>query len=444
MPEPVARGVERRPSRRPAQPDPRAARARRERARGGRLHGGPVRRLRALPPAAQGEHISPLVRSVRSLDCWNLRFDPAHPPPGHDASPAFRSRPAARGAAAEGMILFWAASALLAAVALLLVMRPLLWRRAAARVSRRALNVAVYRDQLRELEADLRAGTLAQADHERARLELEARLLEDVENQAEETEPRRGGRATMILAGISIPVLALAVYLVVGNPGAIDPQVAQGVTARQVEAMVERLATRLKDHPDDVEGWKLLGRSYSVLGRFQEAAQAYAKAAARAPRDAQLLADFADALGMAQGQRLAGDPEKLIARALEIRSNVQEARSLAGSTKALKGTISLSSKLKQKASPDDAVFIFARAAEGPPMPLAVLRRQVRDLPVAFSLDDSMAMAPGLKLSGFPRVVVGARISKSGSATPQPGDLQGTSAPVANDATGVAVVIDTVR
>jgi cytochrome c-type biogenesis protein CcmH len=74
----------------------------------------------------------------------------------------------------------------------------------------------------------------------------------------------------------------------------------------------------------------------------------------------------------------------------------------------------------------------------------VLRRQVRDLPVAFSLDDSMAMAPGLKLSGFPRVVVGARISRSGSATPQPGDLQGTSAPVANDATGVAVVIDTVR
>ncbi len=78
------------------------------------------------------------------------------------------------------------------------------------------------------------------------------------------------------------------------------------------------------------------------------------------------------------------------------------------------------------------------------MPLAVLRKQVRDLPVAFSLDDSMAMAPGLKLSGFSRVVVGARISRSGSATPQPGDLQGISAPVANDATGVAVVIDTVR
>ena len=99
------------------------------------------------------------------------------------------------------MILFWGASALLAAVALFLVMGPLL-RRRAARVSRRALNIAVYRDQLRELEADLRAGTLAQADYERACRELEARLLEDVENQVEETEPRRGGRTMMVLTGI--------------------------------------------------------------------------------------------------------------------------------------------------------------------------------------------------------------------------------------------------
>src|SRR5204862_5110413 len=209
MPEPVARGVERGPRRGPAQPEPRAARARCKRARGGRFHGGALRRLRALPPAAQGEHVSPLVRSVCSFDCWNLRFDPAHPPAGQDESPALRGRAAARRAAAEGMILFWAASALLAAVALLLVMRPLLRRRAAAQVSRRALNLAVYRDQLRELEADLSAGTLVQADYERARRELEARLLEDVENQAGETEPHHGGRATMILAGVSIPVLAL-------------------------------------------------------------------------------------------------------------------------------------------------------------------------------------------------------------------------------------------
>jgi cytochrome c-type biogenesis protein CcmH len=87
------------------------------------------------------------------------------------------------------------------------------------------------------------------------------------------------------------------------------------------------------------------------------------------------------------------------------------------------------------------VFIFARAAEGPPMPLAVVRARVRDLPYRFRLDDSMAMTPAMKLSTFPRVVVGARVSSSGTAAPQPGDLQGTSAAVANNAAGVSVVID---
>jgi cytochrome c-type biogenesis protein CcmH len=94
-------------------------------------------------------------------------------------------------------------------------------------------------------------------------------------------------------------------------------------------------------------------------------------------------------------------------------------------------------------SPDDAVYVFARAAEGSRAPLALLRKQVKDLPLDFALDDSMAMAPAAKLSNFPRVVVSARVSKSGQAAPQPGDLQGASAAVANDASGVRVVIDSV-
>ena len=107
------------------------------------------------------------------------------------------------------------------------------------------------------------------------------------------------------------------------------------------------------------------------------------------------------------------------------------------------GKVSLSKKLATQAAPDDLVFIFARAVEGPPMPLAVKRVRVRDLPLEFALDDSMAMAPGMNLSAHPRVVVGARISKSGQPTAQPGDLQGFSAPVANDARNVTVVIDSV-
>ena len=230
-----------------------------------------------------------------------------------------------------------------------------------------------------------------------------------------------------------------------------------------------------------------------MLGRFPEAVDAYAKATQRAPRDPQLLADFADALAMARGERLAGEPEKLVLRALEldpnhlkalalagtaaferkdyagaarfwqrmlplmpagsedaraIQANVDEALALGGKPAAakhpgLRGTVRIAAKLKANVSPDDTVFIFARAVEGPPMPLAVRRARVRELPLAFSLDDSMAMAPGAKLSSFSRIIVSARISRSGNATPQSGDLQGESGPVANDASGVRVLIDSV-
>ncbi len=103
--------------------------------------------------------------------------------------------------------------------------------------------------------------------------------------------------------------------------------------------------------------------------------------------------------------------------------------------------MSLAPALVAKVAPTDTVFIFARAAEGPKMPLAILRKQVKDLPAAFTLDDSMAMAPNFALSKFPSVVVGARVSKSGNATPQAGDLEGFSQTVKTGSTGLTVVID---
>ena len=362
-------------------------------------------------------------------------------------------------------------------------------------VERSALNVSVYRDQLRELEAERAAGTVTAEDYERSRREIEARVLQDTsveEGRAASTASRK----PIIAASIAIPIVAAVVYYAVGNPGAVTPP------EQQIEDMVTRLSTKLKSHPEDVEGWKLLGRSYAVLGRFPEAVDAYARAAAKAPRDAQLLADFADALAMARGRSLAGEPEQLVQKALEIdpgngkalalagsaaferkeyakaadywqrmlplvepdsedarmiQGNINEARNLAGvplekkaskpvavAKGGLRGTVKLAPELLAKASPEDSVFIFARAANGPPMPLAVVRKQVRDLPAQFALDDSMAMAAGATLSSQQRVVVGARISKSGSATPQPGDLEGISAPVPNNAAGVSITIDKVR
>jgi cytochrome c-type biogenesis protein CcmH len=390
------------------------------------------------------------------------------------------------------MILFWAIGGALAALALLLVLRPLLARRERGSVSRRAANIAIHRDQLRELDADLGAGKIAPADHERARSELESRMLEDAD-AAQHAAPRRGGRGVAVLVGLAVPACALAIYVLIGSPNAVDSRAdAHALSAGQIEDMVGRLAARLRENPEDADGWKMLGRSYAVLGRFPEAVDAYSKAAARAPRDAQLLADFADALAMARGQSLQGEPEQLIRRALEIdpqnlkalalagtvafdrkdftaaadtwqrmlplvppdsedarsvRGNVEEARKLAGAGPVakhpgLRGTVRISPKFKEKFAPGDTVFIYARAAEGPAMPLAVLRRSARELPVDFALDDSLAMAPGMAISAHPRVVISARVSRSGNAKPEPGDLQGASKPVANDASSVDVLIDT--
>ena len=395
------------------------------------------------------------------------------------------------------MILFWLTGAALAVLALGLALRPLLFRRKEKQLSRSETNVAIYRDQLRELEADRAAGTLAAADYEAARLELETRMLADVAaaGAAEEAAaPHFGGRRLALALALVMPLFAAALYFAVGHPEALGPRSEpQAFDPQQLTALVERLAARMRENPDDAEGWRLLGRSYAALGRLPESLDAYAKAVERKPRDADLLADMADVLAATRSERLQGEPEKLVLRALEIdpqnlkalalagsaafdrkdfrtaarywermlplvppesedarqiRASIEEARTLGGAPaaagqRALKGRVSISAKLKGQASGDDTVFIFARAADGPPMPLAVQRARVRDLPLEFALDDSTAMAPGMNLSSHARVVVGARISKRGQATAQAGDLQGISPPVANDAQGVSVVIDSV-
>jgi len=404
------------------------------------------------------------------------------------------------------MTVFLVIGALLVAGAVLFVVPPLLRRGLRTGATRDAVNVAVYRDQLRELEADLRAGTLAADQHERARSEIEARLLADVGGGDAPAQSPRHTRAAALALGLAVPICALAVYVAVGNPRALLPQgpdggSSHGLSAQQFEALVSRLAARLKDNPEDAEGWMMLGRSYAALGRYGEASEAYAKAAARMPRDAQLLADYADALAMAQGRTLQGEPEKIILRALAIdpdnvkalllagtaafnrnaypaairhwervlglipaesdmvqrvQASIAEARSLAGSpdgkTQVAKpapsqggsrvsGVVTLAPEFAGKVAPGDTVFIFARAAKGPRMPLAILRKRASDLPAEFTLDDSMAMSPEMKLSAFPRVVIGARVSKTANAAPSPGDLQGLSAPVKVGAKGVAVTID---
>jgi cytochrome c-type biogenesis protein CcmH len=396
---------------------------------------------------------------------------------------------------------FWIIAALLAVAALAFVLPSLLARTRRSAATSSEANVALYRDQMKELDADLAAGTLARQQHEEARREIERRVLEDTAAAA--TAPASSsGRATAIALALAVPVLAVALYLAVGNPGALSPQAGEashGVTRAQIEQMVTGLAARLKENPDDVEGWSMLGRSYSVLDRYPEAAAAYANAVKRSPPSAQLLADYANALAMAQGQRLEGEPERLIAQALKlepdnvkalmlagsaaferrdfkgaivhwerilkvvppdadivelVKDGIEDARKLAGVAPrppagksvaapggTLTATVRLAPAIAAQASPADSVFIFARPVHGPRMPLAVVRKQVRDLPVTVTLDDSMAMTPAAKLSSHEQVVVGARVSKSGNPTPQAGDLEGLSVPVKTDGGVIVVVID---
>jgi cytochrome c-type biogenesis protein CcmH len=135
----------------------------------------------------------------------------------------------------------------------------------------------------------------------------------------------------------------------------------------------------------------------------------------------------------------AAAPSSDVQPAAAVAAGEKQGGAAAGAT--VSGTVRLSPRLASRVSPGDTVFIFARASQGPRMPLAIQRHQAKELPLQFTLDDSMAMSPQAKLSGASRVDIGARISKSGNAMPQPGDLQGVVREVAVGSHAVTVEID---
>lgn len=372
------------------------------------------------------------------------------------------------------------------------------------------------KSQLAQLDELISAGSLTGAPAREARDRIEAELLAAVLQTGGAARDAATKPSTRLLLGLAAFVLLFAVvgYAWLGNreglalaPGMAAPVETgqQEIGAPQIEAMAQRLADRLKTQPDDAEGWAMLGRSYGVLERYPQALAAYQRVLDLRPQDAQGYADYADALGMSQGRKLDGEPEKLVARALQLDPDNMKALSLAGTIAfdrgdhklaiqqweraqrklepggemsrrlqagideargraglpalasaapaaptaspataqagaSVQARISLAPALAAQAAPEDTVFIFARALQGSKAPLAILRRQVKDLPIEVTLDDSTAMSPALRLSSQTQVVVGARVSKSGNAMPQPGDLQGLSPTVAVGARGVQLVI----
>ena len=247
------------------------------------------------------------------------------------------------------MILFWVICALLIVIALMFVLPPALQRSEENIVSddeRRQANIAVYRDQLSELEADRVNGIVAEDQYVQDRDEIERRLLEDVTTTRSKKTTGAApinARNTAYLLGIGLPLVAVVFYMSIGEPDRITnpapvgapPSAASAApperTQEQIEANVAKLAERLKSSPNDAQGWTMLARSYSSMEKYSEAANAYAKATELNPKDADLLAEYAFVTGMAEGKSLEGKPTEIINRALKVDPENAKALQLAGS-----------------------------------------------------------------------------------------------------------------
>jgi cytochrome c-type biogenesis protein CcmH len=427
------------------------------------------------------------------------------------------------------MIIFWLTVVVMVAVALAFVVPALTGRTRVSSIAHKQLNIALYKERFAELETELRDGVLSQEQFAQAREDLERNLLHDVEGVDQKPSLRQPkGLLWTSATAIALPALAVALYLMLGDAAHVDTAPApltqsagqQAPDMHSVQRMVEKLSARLQREPNDTDGWVLLGRSYMALQRYGEAIFAFARAHELKGDDPQLLADYAEAFALANGNRLEGRPTQLATRALELQPDNPKALWLAGvaamqrgdrssavgylqrlqkhlpanseaakvvatylaqtsgatmpapatnspsvpsdrtgataptappgarvasATARLEVNVTLDPALATRAAPGDTVFIFAQASQGPKMPLAIVRKQVKALPVTVTLDDSMAMMPAMRLSQFKEVVVGARVSKSGQATPRSGDLEGRTGLIRLDsAKTVKVTIDRVR
>ena len=361
-------------------------------------------------------------------------------------------------------------------------------------------NTQVYRDQLAELDRDHAQGLIADDALAAARDELSRRLLEDTATD-ERAAAHVGSRPVIstILVAVLFPVLAMAGYLWLGQPQALNPQAAAAASPKDdshpdMVAMAATLAQKLKEEPNNPQGWVMLGRTYRALQRYDEAQQAYQKALSLSADDdvllerAEVLAQkangdftgepwaairqvlgrderhfsglllagsasfsegkFADAKKYWQMAREQSDAGSQDAQGLDIalgkvREKLGEAAppaAAAAATTAAKpataagpasvaGRVTEAPALRARVAAGDTVFVYATPSNGERMPLAIYRTTAAALPLDFVLDDSSAMNPQRKISSQAEVMVKVRVSRTGNAMPQTGDLTGTMGPV---------------
>ena len=397
-----------------------------------------------------------------------------------------------------------------------------LFRSNGAKTDQEAVNITLARERRNTLDNALADGSIDQATYDYERQQLEYDLAADLRLEQASTTRPGGQLSAAVLVCVFIPVAAGALYLQLGNPDAItqppdapigssDASAQQG--AQAIAELLPQMEERLQQTPDDIEGWRLLGRSYLSMGEFDKARSALETAVSLDDSDVPTIVQFAEATAMTKGGEMAGEPAAIVTRALSLdpdnehaiwlgaiaqqqignhdvalqgfnrlaamaqdnpqaMATIEEMRSrsiaaMAGlqqndtdttlpddnnppsdlstsaaaeSTPSEAGltqgsspsddasdnvsiavTVALSEEALAASAEDQVVFIYARATNGPPMPLAVSRLSVADLPTTVTLDNSMAMIPTMTLSSFPSVTVGARVSVSGEAIAQTGD-----------------------
>ncbi len=385
------------------------------------------------------------------------------------------------------MIEFWLSAGLLLLAALSFLLVPILRGRGRQQEEdRTALNVALYQERVAELAAQQAAGVLDEAQMAKGRDEAARELLADTEGAE---APRQGhlGKALPLLAALLVPLLALGLYLHFGAADKVELTQEFAEAPKSMEEMTARLERVVQAQPDSAEAVYFLGRAYMAEQRPADAARTFERAVALAGRQPELLGQWAQALYFAADKKWSPQLQALTDEALKADPNevtslglrgiaafegerYQEAidywkrllaqlpegdtsraalqggidraaerlggspgQSAAPVAARLKVRVELAAALKDKVKPDDTVFIFARASNGPPMPLAAKRVTVAQLPIEVELSDADAMMPQMKLSDFAEVQLVARVSRAGQPTHGEWIGQGTPLPSATQA-----------
>ena len=395
------------------------------------------------------------------------------------------------------MASFFIPAFLLLALVLFLLLRPFIFSGKNEGTSRRQMNAAIYREELDKLAAEQAAGTINAQEYEMSHVEMRQRLFQDTN---EEDDKAVMGSTKKVVIGVCafIVLLSSGLYFSLGDVVRIAQQGDQKPMSQVgVEKMVADFALKMDKDPDNLQGWAMLGRSYRILGRNEDAAKAYGRAGSFINNDPELLAEYADTLVANANGNFSGKPLQLINQALKldpknllalwlsgtasfasgnykvavqtweklaqqlppgseearaIESSISEARSKGGlvgtntavvSSKGVSGKIEIVAGLKSKVNPGDIVLVIARPL-GERMPVAVLKVPATEFPMSFALTDALAMNPSAPISKLSEVSIEVRISKTGMARAEAGDLISAVQTVKVGSNQVKLLVDQVR